>query len=219
MRVAVTVTSPSDGRASSASCTASPVASAAMGAVVQGSPFSSVPKLLERAPGRVPQDQPWPRRPARDRRRVRRRHFERELLEVALQRGELDVDHLRRFVRREPGVARRRLVHVRLDADRRERVSQGDNMLQALARCSYQVGGARPGSRPGRCSCCSLGLARTSGPSRRYLPVALLDLLCHGDVAGDLLFDERTSPSSSSCPTTRLEGRRSAGVVVFRATP
>ena len=50
MRVAVTVTSPSDGRASSARCTASPVASAAMGAVVQGSPFSSVPKLSVNVP-------------------------------------------------------------------------------------------------------------------------------------------------------------------------
>ena len=60
MRVAVTVTSPSDGRASSARCTASPVASAAMGAVVQGSPFSSVPKLSVNVPQTGCTPSTWP---------------------------------------------------------------------------------------------------------------------------------------------------------------
>ena len=60
IREATTVTSPSDGRASSASCTASPVASALIRSVVQASPFSSVPKLSVNVPQTGWTPSTWP---------------------------------------------------------------------------------------------------------------------------------------------------------------
>ena len=106
-------------------------------------------------------------------------------LDVALERRELDVDHA--FVVTDVVRGRRCHVHVRLDADGLERISQINDARavgargQVRGRLAAEADGERPDADIARKG---LDLA----PVRR---VALLDLLRDGDVAGGAVFDER----------------------------